>query len=183
MTASPNGGWYDLLSVQSGCSCPVCTGVSLSEIPQETAGASGFAASNPLSAIPLLNSLAGATRSIYLDFNGHTQASWGSYSNAVTKVFDKDGDYSTFNADELSTITEIWCEWPRIMCRLTASSPRSNRPALQMAWRCGWPLAAIGQTGLGNRRGGGVAYINGFTNIAPNVGYVFSDALGGGTAA
>lgn len=181
MTASPNGGWDDLLSVQAGCSCPVCTGVSLSEIPQETSTPSGFAASNPLSAIPQLNSLAGATRSIYLDFNGHTQATWGGYSNAVTKVFDKDGDYSTFSADELSTITEIWArvaeDYAPFNINVTTVEPPSfaNGAAVRLAIGGNWS-DWFGQSA------GGVAYINAFTNSAPNVGYVFSDALGGGTA-
>jgi hypothetical protein len=63
---------------------------------------------NPLTSIPVLNSNPSATAAIYLDFNGHFEATWGSYSNVTTPVFDSDGDPTTFSDDELAYITDVW---------------------------------------------------------------------------
>ena len=69
------------------------------------AAASGaVAALNPLNAIPVLNSLPGAAAALYLDFDGHTESSWGGYSNVVTPVFDQDGDATTFSAPAFDAI-------------------------------------------------------------------------------
>src|SRR5262245_19169894 len=39
-------------------------------------------------AVPAYSSLPGAKATLYLDFNGHYQQSWGNYSNITTPVFD-----------------------------------------------------------------------------------------------
>jgi len=63
---------------------------------------------HPLSAIPSLSSLPSAPASLYLDFDGHTEARWGNFTNANARVFDLDGDESTFNDTELETMRAIW---------------------------------------------------------------------------
>src|SRR5688572_17261589 len=66
-----------LLSGHGGvCTCPVCTGQGLDQIPAAEESPSGPAASNPLSSLPQLSSRSAAAAKLYLDFNGHFQASW-----------------------------------------------------------------------------------------------------------
>jgi hypothetical protein len=63
---------------------------------------------SPLSSIPVLNSNPGASASIYLDFNGHSEPVWGSYTNAAMSVYDIDGDVTTFSDVELANIQAVW---------------------------------------------------------------------------
>src|SRR5436853_5609068 len=58
--------------------------------------------------VPQLSSRPGAAATIYLDFNGHVESSWGSFSNVTTPAFDRDGDPTSFSATELNSINEIW---------------------------------------------------------------------------
>lgn len=62
----------------------------------------------PISSVPVLNSAYGVKAQLYLDFNGHTEATWGAYKNIVTPAFDQDGDATTFSAEELSAVRRIW---------------------------------------------------------------------------
>jgi len=68
----------------------------------------------PLSSTFFLNSRPSATKTIYLDFDGHTTSgtSWNttftSGADIVTPAFDLDGDTSTFTPQELLAIQEIW---------------------------------------------------------------------------
>jgi hypothetical protein len=58
--------------------------------------------------IPALTSNAGAPVSLYLDFDGHTQASYGGWDDAQTPAFDLDGNPAAFNGAEFSRMREIW---------------------------------------------------------------------------
>jgi Ca2+-binding RTX toxin-like protein len=59
--------------------------------------------------VPALSSLPGATSSLYLDFDGDTEASVpGAGTNITVPAFDMDGNPSCFSATELSTINEVW---------------------------------------------------------------------------
>src|SRR5262245_23298629 len=58
--------------------------------------------------VPQFSSRPGAAATIYLDFDGHTQASWGTFSNITSPVFDRDNDLTSFSATELQTINDIW---------------------------------------------------------------------------
>ncbi|HVJ87092.1 MAG TPA: SdrD B-like domain-containing protein [Caulifigura sp.] len=68
----------------------------------------------PYSSTFALNSRASASKTIYLDFDGHTTSgtSWNSTftggADIVTPAFDLDGDESTFSQVELLAIQEIW---------------------------------------------------------------------------
>ena len=62
----------------------------------------------PLAALPALHSNPGAAKSIYLDFNGHVEPVFGSYTNAATAVYDIDGDPTTLSDMELANIRTIW---------------------------------------------------------------------------
>src|SRR5689334_23041475 len=59
-------------------------------------------------AIPILNSLPGAPATIYLDFDGHRQPSWGAYTDIVSPAYDLDHDRTTISEREVEAITEIW---------------------------------------------------------------------------
>lgn len=138
--------------------------------------AAGPAAASPLTSIPILHSLPGSVAAIYLDFDGHFEAVWGSYSNITTPVFDIDGDASTFSDTELTRITNIWKrvaeDFAPFQIDVTTEDPGdfSNGHGLRVS---------IGGGGawLGSPAGG-VAYIGNFLSSVPNTVYVFSDALG-----
>ncbi len=66
-----------------------------------------------LAVIPALSSLEGATKTIYLDFNGHTirETPWNDdhgIANIVQPAFDSDGDVFTFSDAEAAQMLEIW---------------------------------------------------------------------------
>lgn len=91
--------------------------------PSGTGDKIELAAAVPIASPPLRHSRPGATRVIYLDFNGHsiTGTAWNmqrgndgdpDYRPAVTtyvaKVFDTDGDPSSFSDSEQTAILRIW---------------------------------------------------------------------------
>src|SRR4051812_8379731 len=65
-------------------------------------------ATYPLTSLPALHSNPSAKATLYLDFNGHYQATWGAWSNITTPVYDFDGDLTTFSDAELASIVESW---------------------------------------------------------------------------
>lgn len=174
-----------LLTHGGVCSCPICSGVGLNQYqPEPAAVVAGAATAGPvasLSSLPQLSSLPGAAATLYLDFNGHTEAVWGSYSNVVTRVYDTDGNETSFSAGEISSISEIWArvaeDFAPFNINVTTVEPPSfaNGAAVRVA------IGGNYSDWFGNTAGG-VAYIGGFYNSASNVAYVFEDALGNGNA-
>jgi hypothetical protein len=129
--------------------------------------------------VPAYSSLPGAPATIYLDFNGHFDSQWGSYSNVDTPAYDIDGDPSGFNATELNNIYLIWQhvaeDYAPFNVNVTTVSPPSFANGVAMR-------AAIG--GNGSWTGGtygGIGYINAFTNSIVNTAYIFPKNLGNGT--
>src|SRR5207248_5390934 len=59
-------------------------------------------------AIPVLNSLAGAPATLFLNFNGDSVSSWLGYNNISIPAFDTDGDGAPLSQTEINTITQIW---------------------------------------------------------------------------
>ncbi|GAB5405833.1 MAG: hypothetical protein Aurels2KO_40640 [Aureliella sp.] len=159
-----------------------------SDAPQDDAaaasgssgGGNAFAASS-LSSIPQLSSLPSATAKLFLDFDGHYEASWGSYSNLVTPVYDTDGDQSSFSSEELSNIQEIWErvaeDFAPFNIDVTTVQPSvladnvpdddANGVALRIAIGGSW------EDWRGSSSGG-TAYVDSYTSSVPNVAYVFS---------
>lgn len=137
------------------------------------------AASSPLTSIPVLNSLPGAAVSLYLDFDGHFESSWGSYSNITQPAFDQDGDATTFSDGELATIQNIWRyiaeDYSPFKVNVTTVQPASfaNGAALRIS---------IGGDGSWIGPYGGVAYVDSFTNSISNVVFVFPKNLANGNA-
>ncbi len=58
-------------------------------------------ATYPLSAIPVLNSRPGAADKLYLDFDGDTTSTWGTYRPGTTPAYDQYGDATSFSDAEL----------------------------------------------------------------------------------
>lgn len=169
------------------CCCPDCMRTYASEsldlptaadTPDGGSGGSQLVGA-PLSSIPILNSFLGAAATLYLSFTGRYDATWGSYDNVSTPVYSQDGDPNSFSNSELTSIQSIWAyvseDYAPFNINVSTATPPSNLVDGVSA------VIAIG--GSGSWAGGtygGVAYVNGFTNSAPNVGYVFSNNLGSG---
>lgn len=133
----------------------------------------------PLTAVPALNSLPGATVSLYLDFNGDNTPSYGSYSPGVTPAYDQDGDPTSFSAGELASIQSIWSyvaeDYAPFNINVTTVQPSSMAHGVTQKVVIGGDGAWTG--GLA----GGLSYINAFTSTGvPNISYVFSKNLAGG---
>ncbi len=176
----PNAG---LMTHGGACSCPICSGVGLSQFQPEPAavvsGSSGSAVAAAPTGIPQLSSKPGAAATIFLDFDGNTEVVWGNYYNVVTKVYDTDGNLTSFSASEIASIREIWArvaeDYAPFNVNVTTFQPASfaNKVATRVAIG-GSYSDWFGQSA------GGVAYIGGFYNSASNVAYVFEDNLGNG---
>lgn len=133
-----------------------------------------------LTSIPVLNSNAGAPATLYLDFVGFFEATWGNYSNITTPVFDTDGDPATFSDSELATIKEIWQrvseKYSPFNVNVTTVQPASFADGVALRAAIGGDAAWYGSSV------GGVAYVDSFTNSIPNTVYVFPKNLSNGYA-
>lgn len=153
---------------------------SMADSSSSSVGGDAFAAFL-LSEIPSLSSLPQATAKLFLDFDGHYESTWGSYSNLVTPVYDVDGDQSSFSSEELSNIQEIWErvaeDFAPFNIDVTTVQPsvlgdsvpdnNANGVALRIAIGGSW------EDWRGSSSGG-VAYVDSYTSSVPNVAYVFS---------
>jgi hypothetical protein len=134
----------------------------------------------PLSSIPVLNSLLGASASLYLDFDGHFEPQWGGYSNVTSPAFDQDGDATTFSVAELGAIDQIWQfvaeDYAPFNINVTTVLPPSFADGVAMR-------VAIGGTGAWTGGlYGGLTYVNTFTNWIVNTSFVFPKNLANGYA-
>ena len=190
LTSLPVGADGSLSSHMGVCSCPICTGAGLSNLASQfqlgdpIGGGSGGGDSNdglPQGTLPLLTSRPGATAKLFLDFNGHFEASWGTWTNVNTPAYDTDGNAAAFSTAEQNSIAEIWQrvaeDYAPFNIDVTTIAPGSlaNGVVAHIAIGGNW-------SDWFGASAGGVAYIGGFYNMAPNVGYVFEDALANGQA-
>jgi len=138
------------------------------------------AATQALTSVPVLNSLAGAAVSLYLNFVGHFDASWGGYQNITTPAYDQDGDATTFSDGELSSIFNVWQgvaeDYAPFKVNVTTVEPPSFANGVATMVVIGGNGAWTGATY------GGIAYVNSFTNSMPNTAFVFPKNLGNGYA-
>lgn len=134
----------------------------------------------PLSSIPVLNSLVGAYASLYLDFDGNFDSTWGSYSNITTPVFDQDGDPTTFSDSELTSMRDIWTavteDFAPFKINVTTVEPTSFANGISMRVAIGGDGAWTGGTY------GGISYVSSFTSLIVNTSYVFPKNLSNGNA-
>lgn len=133
---------------------------------------------NSLSSIPALNSLPSAPVDIYLDFDGHYEAVWGSWGDITTPVYSRDSDFGSFSDSELQAIYDIWAQvaedFAPFHVNVTTVEPPSFEDGVAMR-------VSIGGTGdwYGSTVGG-VGYVNNFTSWIANTVYVFSANLSNG---
>lgn len=133
---------------------------------------------NSLSSIPVLNSLPEAPVDIYLDFDGHYEAEWGSWGDITTPVYSRDSDFGTFSDSELQAIRDIWAQvaedFAPFHVNVTTVEPVSFEDGEAMRVSIGGTGAWYGSTV------GGVGYVNNFTSWITNTVFVFSANLSGG---
>lgn len=153
--------------------------VDLADVSGSTSGAVAAAAASA-AGIPALASLPGAAASLYLDFDGHFESRWGSYSNVTIPTFDTDGIPSSFSTSELSTIQKIWEQvaedYAPFRINVTTVAPASFANGVGLRVAIGGDSAWLGQSA------GGVAYLDSFTNSVVNTAFVFPKNLGNGYA-
>lgn len=168
------------------CSCAICSGQGLEwlaapQAAETIAATTTTSGTMSLASLPQLSSNLAARVKLYLDFNGHTQGTWGSWSNVRTPAFDQNGNVSSFSTGEIASIREIWArvaeDYAPFNVDVTTIEPSSfaDRAAVRVAIGGTW-------SDWFGSSAGGVAYVGAFTSSAPNVAFVFSKALGGGNA-
>lgn len=152
-------------------------------LPAGAASQSGstptIGAKHPLSAVPALSSLPGAPASLYLDFTGDYESSYGGYQNISTPAFDQDGDPTTFSDGELAAIQKIWSYVAEDYAPFNLSV--TTVPPVNMAHGA-TEKVVIGGTGSWTGGAyGGYTYVGDFAQTAvPNIAYVFSGNLADG---
>src|SRR4051794_14417008 len=140
--------------------------------------------------VPAYNSLPGAFRKIFLDFDGNPAFTWnnadgkGDYpvhgpgsTSAPIPAYDMDGDVNNFSAAETSEIQQIWAwvseKYSPFNVNVTTVDPgnRNNGETVQCI------IGGSNQDWYGN--GGGVSAIGGFVSGLPNTCFVWSgDSFG-----
>lgn len=128
--------------------------------------------------VPKLHSSAAAAK-LFLDFDGHDEAAWGTYQKVHTPAFTMDSNLKSFSNTELAAINEIWArvaeDFAPFNIDVTTVDPGSYA-------RGRVAIIAIGgdYSDWYQQESGGVAYVAGFTGdyAGSNVGYVFSRTLG-----
>lgn len=132
----------------------------------------------PALTVPALSSLPGASATIYLDFDGHYEGTWGSYSNITSPAYDTDGNASAFSDTELANIEKIWRyvseDFAPFNINVTTVAPSSFANGVALRVVIGGNSSWAGGTY------GGIAYVNSFTNSVVNTVYVFPAHLSNG---
>jgi len=133
-----------------------------------------------------------ATKTIYLDFNGHTttRTAWNNKTGRATintSAFDFDGNVNVFSNAELERIQFIWQRVAEdfapfginVTTQDLGDNALTNTGGLDNQWGV---RAAIGgsYSDWYGSSAGGVAYINAFGMAAYGSAFVFSKNLGGG---
>ncbi|MGP1271720.1 MAG: GC-type dockerin domain-anchored protein [Phycisphaerales bacterium] len=159
--------------------------------PEEEEGAPAVGrGSIPLDQAFLLNSRPGASKTIYLDFDGHHSRNNGWGHNIVFPAFNRSGSSSSFTDAELEEIIGTWQQvaedFAPFDVNVTTQDPglaaivRSNGADQQYGIRCVMTQAT---GGFGNGIGG-VAFLNSFGDNVDNCCFAFNKGvLNGGMTA
>ena len=162
-------------------------------VPEEADTVQGGAAAAGAEAISLadtflLHSLPGATKVIYLDFDGHTTTgtSWNSGNNAtiVSAPYSIDGD-SAFSAAELERIQYIWQrvaeDYLPYGVDVTTQDPGTAALLRSGGSDQAWGLrVVVSPTNWYNPQAGGVAYVGSFSWSSDTPCFAFTAQLGNG---
>jgi len=166
-------------------------GVSEVEPPPESADAAIPGVPQPLSQTFLLHSLPGASKVIYLDFDGHTTSGmpWNTYftggADIVSLPYDFNGNTGSFSDAELSRIQAIWArvaeDFAVYEIDVTTEDPgpaalRNSNPADQQYGA----RIVISPSNSWYPDAGGVAFIGSFDWNSDTPAFVFSNKLGNG---
>lgn len=132
------------------------------------------------SEFPPLHSNAGASKTLYLDFDGHFEPVWGAFTDIDIPAYDSDGDPTIFGDLEVINIMEIWRrvaeDFAPFDIDVTTEAPDNFDDTAHLR-------VAIGGDGAWtDGANAGISYINLFADAIPNVVFVFPDNLGMGNA-
>jgi PKD repeat protein len=138
-----------------------------------------------------LHSLPGASRVLYLDFDGHTTSgtSWNSSfaggATIVSQPFDLDGDPTTFNAAERSLILAIWKrvaeDYAPFAIDVTTQDPGVEALRKTTSSDNAYGVrVVISPTNWYNAGAGGVAYVGSFSWNTDTPCFIFSNQLANG---
>src|SRR5258706_12787511 len=127
---------------------------------------------------PQLSSHPSSAIKIYLDFTGAPAQQWGSFSATQTPAYDTDGDNTTFSANELDQIREVWSrvaeKYSPFNVDVTTVDP-VDYPYFNVA------RVVIGGNGAwAGGVYGGYSYVSGFTGSTSNTAWVYPKNLGQG---
>jgi len=136
----------------------------------------------------LLSSLPGATKTIYLDFNGHTTSgtAWNSQffggNPLTTAPFNFEGSDSTFTNNELFRIQRIWERVAEDFLPFNVNVTTQEPPVSSLIRSGGldtqWGVRVVIGPGSWLSGAGGVAYLGSFNWSSDTPCFVFSNALG-----
>src|SRR5437762_4425873 len=129
--------------------------------------------------VPQLSSRPGAAATLYLDFDGDTEAQWSSHANVVTPPYDTDGNKSSFSAAETAAIREIWSRVAEDYAPFNINIATVAPPRLADRVAAKIDIGGSYSDWYGTLAGG-LSYVGGFGNAASNVGFVFAQTLSNG---
>ncbi|MEO7297304.1 MAG: autotransporter-associated beta strand repeat-containing protein [Verrucomicrobiota bacterium] len=155
-------------------------------VDQEASGVSAIATNVDRSSTFLLHSRPGATKVIFLDFDGHdgSASSWG--SDAISKPFDLDGNLSNFSATERDRIQYIWQrvseDYSMFDIDVTTEDPgiEALRKSSSADVAYGIRVVIGGASGDWYGSAGGVAYVGSFDDNYDTPCWIFPGSLGSG---
>jgi len=133
----------------------------------------------------LLHSNPGATKRIFMDFDGHTTTgtAWLGGATIVTPAYDIDNNPSSFSATELANIREIWERVSEDFLPFNVDVTTED-PGIEALRKVGssdaeWGIrAVIGQNTAPAPGAGGVAYLNSFSWNTDTPCFIFPASLG-----
>jgi len=153
--------------------------------------ASALGSSVDLGRTFFLHSNPTATKTIYLDFNGHTTTgtAWNTKAQPTinTSAFDFDGNVNVFSNTELERIQFIWQRVAEdfapfginVTTQDLGADALTNTGSRDNQWGVRAAIGGSFSDWYGSSAGG-VAYVNSFGNAAFGPAFVFSKSLGGG---
>lgn len=169
---------------------------------QVVANGAGFGSPFPLEQTFMLNSLPGATKTIYLDFNGHTTVStqWNQIHGLpfiLTPAYSLDEDLLNFSDEERLVIQLVWERVSEdfrpfnvnVTTQETSPDALRNTGGDDQAWGVRVVIGGDGThdwftpTDPDNREVGGVAFLNSFNDAVDQAAFVFGGDYGDDAAA
>jgi hypothetical protein len=168
------------------CGCPGCALPAPSFMVAQTTMEPAAVAIAPLDETFRLQSRPGATKSIYLDFDGHTTEGtfWNTLKNLpriVTPAYSVDSD-AAFSPSELVTIQNVWARVAEAFSpfdvNVTTQEPDVEDLRQFGAGDTRWGVRVVVGPDVANFGGGGFAQLGSFSSSIDVPAFVFSDRFG-----